>query len=84
MRSSIEELNVVVSQMIAASGDYIDWGKNQTLPLPGGNDYFNDDPFANSTAIATEDVSKMSNHEIDQKFDIEALMLSELPTTFNV
>ena len=26
-RSGIVELNVVVNQMIAASGDYIDWAK---------------------------------------------------------
>ena len=62
-KSKIETLNVLVTQMIAASADYIAWAKTQTVPLPGGNNYFDDDPFANSTAIATEDVSKMSNHE---------------------
>jgi len=81
-RTNIEDANLLVTQMIAASGDYIDWAKKQTIPLPGGNDYFNEDPFANSTAIATEAVSKMANHETGQKFDVEALLLSELPTEF--
>jgi uncharacterized protein involved in tolerance to divalent cations len=62
-KSGIEELNVIVTQMIAASGDYIDWAKLQTQPLKGADNYSQDDPFANSTAIGTEDVSKMSNHE---------------------
>jgi len=83
-KSGIDELNILVTQMIAASGDYIDWVKLQTIPLPGGNNYFDDDPFANSTAIGLEDVSKMANHETGQKFDIEALLLSELPSQFNV
>ena len=83
-RTKVEDLNIVVNQMIAASGDYIDWAKQQTIPLPGGNDYFNVDPFANSTAIATEAVSKMANHETGQNFEVEALLLSELPTKFGV
>jgi uncharacterized protein involved in tolerance to divalent cations len=76
-RSSIEDLNVVVTQMIAASGDYIDWAKQQTVAQDGANTYYNDDPFANSTAIATEDVSRMSNHETGASFEVEALLLSD-------
>jgi hypothetical protein len=69
--------------MIAASGDYIDWAKHQTIPLPGGNDYFNEDPFANSKPVGLEAVSKMANHETGEKFEVEALLLSELPTQFS-
>jgi hypothetical protein len=82
-KSGNEELNVIVTQMIAASGDYIDWAKKQTLPLEGANKYFEDDPFANSTAIATEDVSKMSNHETGKFFDVAALLLSDLSEQFD-
>ena len=74
-KSNIEDLNVVVNQMIAASGDYIDWVKKQTIPLPGVDNYTEVDPFANSTAIATENVSKMANFATGQRFDVEALQL---------
>jgi uncharacterized protein involved in tolerance to divalent cations len=74
-RNGNEEINLVVTQMMAASGDYIDWAKEQTKPLPGTSQYFNDDPFANSTAIATESVSVMANHETGQNFNVEALQL---------
>lgn len=82
-KSCNEELNVIVTQMIAASGDYIDWAKQQTQPLPGNTKYFEEDPFANSTAIATEGVSKMSDHDTGAKFDISALMLSDLSEQFD-
>lgn len=64
--SKEEQTDILIFQMAAASKEYISWASNQTEPVGDGEQYTDVDPFANSTAIADQAVSKMQNFQNTQ------------------
>lgn len=59
--SKNEKLDVLVSQMSAASEEYIEWAKKQTKPTNDGKGYYDRDAFENTTAIAEERIASMKD-----------------------
>lgn len=56
-------LDLLVTPIENASPDYIKWAKNQTIEQDQTDAFYNVDPFANSTPIASERVAGMRDYK---------------------
>jgi len=58
---------LLVTNLHAASKEYIRWVQKQCEPNDDDDQFFNKDPFDKSKPIAKEAVSKMEDHEKKEK-----------------